>query len=530
MAAAEAEEEAADIDLVRWSAGGPTIRVQPPERAEEGFILDVHDVTRWQVARTLADFERLHRALLHVSRAVPQLPSAAKRGGWRLVGRSAAVSEEELGRFLAALAANEAIRETAVFRRFLWPPLSRPAVAAAEAAPKAAAAQAVPAGARLHVRVVQAATVKLGEEVSTFATIRMGRGKVFVTRTIKSKSPFFDESHTFYLDEMAPEEREAVEFAVWQRHSVRKNVCLGALSIPISELLEEQQQQQQTFDRWVPMSQRSTTEPGFLHVVMRLTTTEDFDSFDGFVVIGEDVPAGSDPPVRPPSGSPEDEAQLRQFIVEHSVCNTCGQQKSVHETITLEDCSATFCVQCMRSYLSKAIEQGLAEIPCQKCGAPLPQWVLKVSLPKDVFEGYLERLLQRAVDDHVSIIRCPNPACHYVLERVEPAQIDPALSETERHYAAFRMRCPACSTIFCAECMRIPYHDGHTCASYAAFLAAKHCRFCGSSLASCADDGLDVCNSDECREKLALACYGVATSHSLLLPLSLTTHLSCRKA
>lgn len=77
----------------------------------------------------------------------------------------------------------------------------------------------------------------------------------------------------------------------------------------------------------------------------------------------------------------------------------------------------------------------------------------------------------------------------------------------------FRVRCRDCNTVFCADCKRVPYHKGHTCAGFVEFQKARHCRFCGTQLTqmNTAKDapgpGLrDCCTEEECLDKRDVCC------------------------
>lgn len=77
------------------------------------------------------------------------------------------------------------------------------------------------------------------------------------------------------------------------------------------------------------------------------------------------------------------------------------------------------------------------------------------------------------------------------------------------------MRCYSCSTIFCAQCKRIPYHKGFTCEQYQDYLISRQCRFCHTKITaknSPPDMALmpptlqDVCNSEDCIKRRSICC------------------------
>jgi len=143
----------------------------------------------------------------------------------------------------------------------------------------------------------------------------------------------------------------------------------------------------------------------------------------------------------------------------------------------------------------------------------------------EVFDQFLMRAVTLAIEKNEEMFRCPNPACGSVVERVQavdsPAHVRMAYEnsslspEAQAHLDQYRFRCRDCSTEFCSSCFRTPYHVGFTCSQFTEYLNGRRCRYCESSIND-QERGLsgprkfdDVCDEEECQEKMKDACVAV---------------------
>jgi len=127
-----------------------------------------------------------------------------------------------------------------------------------------------------------------------------------------------------------------------------------------------------------------------------------------------------------------------------------------------------------------------------------------------------EALLQTLIDSNQNFIRCPNPTCGNVFERMDPAveggelprhapDGQPLTQRQAKHMQKNRFRCEACASNFCCSCKTLPYHTAATCEQAAAARCAAKCRFCQVQLPRGKKDG-SSCGSSECEERMGAAC------------------------
>lgn len=84
----------------------------------------------------------------------------------------------------------------------------------------------------------------------------------------------------------------------------------------------------------------------------------------------------------------------------------------------------------------------------------------------------LTQSLEIYIMNNEFIIRCPNPQCGIIFEKLPPTLSNevvkddkgkPLTKEALDHYLEYRFRCQNCQTIFCSQCNCNPYHLGKTC-------------------------------------------------------------------
>ncbi|KAF0977518.1 hypothetical protein FDP41_003510 [Naegleria fowleri] len=206
-------------------------------------------------------------------------------------------------------------------------------------------------------------------------------------------------------------------------------------------------------------------------------------------------------------------------------CDRCEKSLQIDSAIFLDHCVHSFCAECLRNCISQFMDEkeesdntscDLSCIPCPAacCFEFIPQTVISQVLTEKEKERLSDLGLKKAFNSN-TFVKCPNPNCGTVIERVlrtreeiiqEIIRQKRPPSETEVHKEQYRFRCRICSTEFCSNCHSIPYHEQFTCASYHAFLHSKKCRFCDKMIDK---SSKDVCTSEECQEKLKYACSHV---------------------
>lgn len=213
-------------------------------------------------------------------------------------------------------------------------------------------------------------------------------------------------------------------------------------------------------------------------------------------------------------------------------CSLCHSMKDKPKKL---DCSHMFCTSCIHSHIVSLVDKrdavGMkcpAEVNGAQCTCEISVSIIQSLLTVDEFNSYLEATLLAFIEQDSLTFKCPNEKCGALIafQPNKPQEVpnpmlekdddgNPLTAQAWIHFQEFRARCRACSSVFCAQCKRIPYHKGFTCQTFQEFQKARHCRFCHSkidasnSAPSPGPDhpGLrDVCNQQECLDKRALCC------------------------
>lgn len=220
-------------------------------------------------------------------------------------------------------------------------------------------------------------------------------------------------------------------------------------------------------------------------------------------------------------------------------CMSCKGRFGIGDLYTLDMCSHRFCRACLRAEVaSKVTGFCCMTLGCLSCGSALTQRDVMDLLSREEYDEYSRTLLEEAIAKSPSFIRCPNSACHFVVERVgtTPARLRhpvgaeapkavsgvPLTEEARRHYREYRFSCRECRTEFCSSCNAQPYHVGYTCETFRQFQTAQHCRYCNAALGSAEFLALEaeaasasgsgtaalslVCSGAECQAKKKVAC------------------------
>jgi len=131
------------------------------------------------------------------------------------------------------------------------------------------------------------------------------------------------------------------------------------------------------------------------------------------------------------------------------------------------------------------------------------------------------KLTLQALDQDPNVVQCPAPGCSCRIEKRNDEQhksggkqrsvlrVAPDGQEltlrAARHMQTYRLRCPECSTNFCAGCLAVPYHTSFTCEQNKERSEARPCRFCSAPLPPSAKDGA-TCGAADCKTALEGVC------------------------
>jgi len=141
-----------------------------------------------------------------------------------------------------------------------------------------------------------------------------------------------------------------------------------------------------------------------------------------------------------------------QFCVDASDCAICLDE-DIDDCVQLPCGHGPYCAACLRRHAQARLDTGSYTVPCPECSEPLSQASLRVVLPHNLFDLFLERSLEKAVGSSDDLFPCPTPDCK---NRVA----------LEGDYAKFF--CQLCQRNYCLRCQASPYHDGLTCDQFKA--------------------------------------------------------------
>eukprot|EP01117_Protostelium_nocturnum_P011289 TRINITY_DN4098_c1_g1_i4.p1 TRINITY_DN4098_c1_g1~~TRINITY_DN4098_c1_g1_i4.p1 ORF type:complete len:652 (-),score=236.82 TRINITY_DN4098_c1_g1_i4:52-2007(-) len=220
----------------------------------------------------------------------------------------------------------------------------------------------------------------------------------------------------------------------------------------------------------------------------------------------------------------EEEEQKRAVEMTSGVhsCPNCRVELPLDGMFYLEKCTHMFCKSCLRDeILSKIDELKCSEIRCLngKCCVSIDLRDIKELLSQEEREAFEAASTDEMIESNPHMfVRCPNPDCVYVMEKLRNTDMSPQpmekvngkemSEEAVKHRNDNRFRCRECSTEFCAECKGIPYHDGFTCQQFVKYEKAVHCRYCAVELSAANAHSLPlkICNSQDCVAKSKLGC------------------------
>ena len=196
-------------------------------------------------------------------------------------------------------------------------------------------------------------------------------------------------------------------------------------------------------------------------------------------------------------------------------CESCGAT-SIEIAATCALGEHFHCIDCIRSHVLERIECGEChEATCMTrgCDQEMAIDAVQSSLHDGEMEKYLrECLMSFAKSEESRVFECPGKGCACIMSLMpdsDPGECKEA-GEALAHYEKYRIRCRDCSTVFCAACRSVPYHEGFTCRGWEEHVSARKCRFCGSADVCVEGEARhSVCSSKECRHRASFCCAKV---------------------
>lgn len=134
-------------------------------------------------------------------------------------------------------------------------------------------------------------------------------------------------------------------------------------------------------------------------------------------------------------------------------CEICADTKPQNESFTIKGCSHSYCYDCMKSYVASKLHDGISVINCPvpSCHGVLEPEYCREILPFEVFDRW-GKLLCESVILASQKFYCPFKDCSALL-------ID------DGGEMVTQSECPSCFRLFCAQC-KVGWHDSIGCAEY----------------------------------------------------------------
>ncbi|CAK8560516.1 unnamed protein product [Lathyrus sativus] len=139
--------------------------------------------------------------------------------------------------------------------------------------------------------------------------------------------------------------------------------------------------------------------------------------------------------------------------LKHSYCSICMEAKPIKEMFKNQNCSHSFCEDCIGRYLAAKIQENISTVNCPEpnCKGTLEAYQCISIIPKDLFDKWENALCENSVLESQKFY-CPFKDCSAML--VNDAKEVVTASE-----------CPHCHRLFCAQC-RVSWHAGVDCREF----------------------------------------------------------------
>lgn len=136
-------------------------------------------------------------------------------------------------------------------------------------------------------------------------------------------------------------------------------------------------------------------------------------------------------------------------------CVICMDAKPTEEMFGNDNCSHSFCTDCIGKYVATKIQENISMVKCPepKCGGVLEPQLCRSLVPKEVFERWENALCESMVLGSHKFY-CPFKDCSTLL--VDDGGVVVTVSE-----------CPNCHRLFCAQC-NVAWHEGSDCVAFQA--------------------------------------------------------------
>ncbi|GAM20373.1 hypothetical protein SAMD00019534_035480, partial [Acytostelium subglobosum LB1] len=196
-------------------------------------------------------------------------------------------------------------------------------------------------------------------------------------------------------------------------------------------------------------------------------------------------------------------------------CICCNNIQAEHENVVfLDACGHVYCRPCLKLHVMCWVDKKeVSRITCQKCSLTLSHGDITEVLDEQEYSRYHSASLEEVVTMNQNYSKCPS--CSLLFEKINDRSLQGTNKEFDEngkeltkeaieHKNKCRLRCPACSIVFCADCRLTPYHLGFTCDQYKTYSTSKHCRFCQNTISG--SNNSVICSLYECTLKFQKSC------------------------
>ncbi|RZC01363.1 E3 ubiquitin-protein ligase RNF144A [Glycine soja] len=166
-------------------------------------------------------------------------------------------------------------------------------------------------------------------------------------------------------------------------------------------------------------------------------------------VIQIDVDVDCDTPLRILKGKQKETGESSQQVY----CGICMDAKYGEEMFRNQNCSHSFCDDCIGRYVATKVQENISMVKCPhpKCKGVIEPQYCRSFIPKEVFDRWEDALCENLVPGSQKFY-CPFKDCSAML--INDAEEIVTVSE-----------CPHCNRLFCAQC-KVSWHAGVECKEF----------------------------------------------------------------
>ena len=152
-------------------------------------------------------------------------------------------------------------------------------------------------------------------------------------------------------------------------------------------------------------------------------------------------------------------AQAPESAAEEAYCAICMETKTLTEFFETQFCTHLYCYECVRSYVTDKVLDGIGWINCPEPGCEagfLDPDACHPILPQNVIDRWGDLLCEATIQVK---FYCPYKDCSALLMDDNDDDDETSVGDQE---IITQSVCPHCHRMFCAQCQS-PWHEGIEC-------------------------------------------------------------------